>query len=92
MNESELTIASASADPRNGLALLRTELANERTLMAYLRTAVMFAATAVSLMKFFPDMPNVMAGTLLLAAIATLLGVTGIYRFLSLRRRLKNTF
>lgn len=91
MNESELTIASASPDSRNELALVRTELANERTLMAYLRTAVMFAATAVSLIKFFPDTPNVMAATVLLGAIATLLGVTGVYRFLSLKHRLKAT-
>ncbi|MGI9468575.1 MAG: DUF202 domain-containing protein [Rubripirellula sp.] len=36
------------------LAMMRTDLANERTLLAYGRTALMFTATGVTLLKFFP--------------------------------------
>lgn len=89
MDESKLTIASAGTDSRPGLALVRTELANERTFMAYLRTCLMFAATAVTLHKFFPNTPNILWASLSLAGVAAIIGLAGIYRFFSLRQRLK---
>ena len=39
---------------QQSLAMMRTDLANERTLLAYGCTSLIFTATGVTLIKFFP--------------------------------------
>lgn len=74
---------------RDYLALVRTDLANERTMLAYGRTSLMIAATAITIFKFFPDASGVRSLALGLAGISIVLIVIGIWRFVSLRRRLR---
>lgn len=42
-------------DRRNELALIRTHLANERTLLSYARTSLMIAGTGATVIKFFGE-------------------------------------
>lgn len=78
---------SRENDPRESLALVRTDLANERTLLAYGRTALMVTATGVSLIKFFPDLPLVLGWGFSIAG--GVIGAIGLVRFLRLQRRLR---
>ena len=78
----------ASIDRRDQLAIARTDLANERTLLAYGRTSLMVAATGVTLIKFFPNLVLACGVGWLLTILAALIGIIGIVRFAKLRRRL----
>lgn len=40
---------------RDNLAIDRTKLVNQRTLLAYIRTAIMLVATGVTFLKLFSD-------------------------------------
>lgn len=74
-------------DRRNQLAALRTDLANERTLLAYVRTALMSAGSGLTLIKFFADIswaPGVGLAFLVLGAAIALVGVI---RFATMRTR-----
>lgn len=68
--------------------MIRTELAAERTLLAYGRTAIMVIATAVTLIKFFPDTRGMMELSLIIAAVGLTLLLLGIHRHRRLGRRL----
>lgn len=71
----------APQDRRNELALLRTDLANERTLLAYGRTALMMAGTGGTLIKFFGDSPDMLVLGIVLLILGGVMFVTGIARF-----------
>ncbi|MGB7342599.1 MAG: DUF202 domain-containing protein [Pirellulaceae bacterium] len=75
--------------PAPNLALVRTDLANERTLLAYGRTALMVVGTGVSLIKFFdPTLLWHIAGWTLVI-VGTLIGVVGVIRFRRLQCSLR---
>ena len=72
---------------RDWLAVDRTVLANERTLLSYIRTSLGGAAVGGSLLKFFDSKAAAWTGVLfLIAAIIT--ATIGLLRFNSVRRRL----
>jgi len=74
---------------RDHLALMRTDLANERTLLAYLRTSLMSAGSGLTLIKFFADLNSAIQigwGFLVLGAIIALIGVI---RFLRMRAHMR---
>ena len=81
----------SESDPnrRDDLALIRTDLANERTLLAYGRTSLMVAASGVTLIKFFPG--TVIAASLgwSLVVASTCVASLGVIRFSRLQRRLR---
>lgn len=66
------------------LDLLRTQLANERTLLAYIRTSIGLVAAGVAVLHFFP---RGQWGIIALAAGALTL-VVGIVRYTRVRRLL----
>ena len=70
---------------RDRLAVQRTHLANERTLLAYLRTAIMLGASGVTLLKLFPESPQWRIVGLSLIPTALLIAVVSIVRFVQLR-------
>ncbi len=74
---------------RDYLAADRTVLANERTLMSYIRTSVALAAAGGSLIHFLESLAADIGGGLLLSLAAGILGV-GLQRFIWYKRRLKN--
>ncbi|MGI9470716.1 MAG: DUF202 domain-containing protein [Rubripirellula sp.] len=76
-------------DGRQSLALIRTDLANERTLLAYGRTALMFTATGVTLVKFFPESLTFNLAGWISAVVGLLIGAVGVLRFARMQRRLR---
>jgi putative membrane protein len=73
---------------RDHLARDRTKLANERTLLAYIRTAFMLFVAGPATLKVFNDTPSVMFTAWLFIAVGVLVGIFGIWRFVSMRRRI----
>jgi putative membrane protein len=62
----------------NSMAVTRTVLANERTLLAYIRTSLTFAITGVGILKFIEDGMTVILvgwGMILAGAILFLVGL-----------------
>ncbi len=88
MNDDAPQNASESG-ARESLALMRTDLANERTLLAYGRTALMVTATGFSLIKFFPDLPLVIGWGFSIAG--GVIGAIGLIRFTRLQKRLRQS-
>ena len=81
-------MSETSTDSRDFLALVRTDLANERTLLAYGRTALMVSATGATLLKFYPDSLAVRAASWPLVAFGILIALFGMIRFARLQSRL----
>ena len=73
---------------RDFLAADRTVLANERTFMAYIRTALALAAGGGTLIHFF-ETPLIRIGGILLIVLAAGILVWGIRRFLYYKRNLE---
>lgn len=73
---------------RDHLARDRTKLANERTLLAYIRTAFMLFVAGPAALKVFKDTPSVVFTAWLFIAVGILVGLFGVWRFVSMRRRI----
>ena len=73
---------------RDVLALMRTDLANERTLLAYGRTSLMVCASGLTLIKFFPEMMVARGIGWALTIISAVIGIIGMVRFEKLRKRM----
>ena len=71
------------------LAISRTDLANERTLLAYVRTALALAAGGIGLVQIFTSPAIVALGWALIPAAALLL-IVGVVRFQRARRALRD--
>lgn len=71
------------------LALDRTRLANERTLLAYLRLAIMIAVSAVSILKLLPQDPTLVLIAWAMLPFALFLTVIGAVRSRRLARSLQ---
>ncbi|HMP04810.1 MAG TPA: DUF202 domain-containing protein [Lacipirellulaceae bacterium] len=73
---------------RDHLAVVRTRLANERTVLAYVRTAVMLIVAGATAIKLFGDAPlAVYSGWTFVAAGLATAGL-GARRFAAVRRAL----
>lgn len=72
------------------LALDRTRLANERTLLAYLRTSLGFAAAGATLWRLSPDIAADRAFGAALVAVGVVLLVVGVFRFLTEHARYRH--
>jgi len=72
------------------LAIERTHLANERTFLAFFRSAVFFLGTGISILhiNFFEDIPFLGWGFVMLSPFMFLFGL---YRLVSVRRFIKKT-
>ncbi len=67
------------------LELARTHLANERTLLAYVRTAMALAAAAAALFHFFPLVGPLRVGAWILVLSGPLTLAVGLWRFFVVR-------
>ncbi len=67
--------------------LIRTRLANERTLLAYIRTALAFLAGGAGMVEFFPS-GILQASGWLLAGIGIITICLGVWRFIHITRRI----
>ncbi|MFH1037653.1 MAG: DUF202 domain-containing protein [PVC group bacterium] len=68
------------ADVRDHLAADRTILANERTLLAYLRLSLTLFVVGVSFIKFFQNTVLIITGCFFLP-LALLAGIAGVRRY-----------
>jgi putative membrane protein len=73
---------------RDQLALDRTRLANERTVLAYIRTAFMLFVAGVTALKLFVETPAVVVTAWLFVGLGILVMLLGIWRFVAMRRRI----
>ena len=73
---------------RDHLARDRTKLANERTLLAYIRTAFMLFVAGATALKVFVDTPGVVVTSWLFIALGVFVGAFGAWRFIVMRRRI----
>jgi putative membrane protein len=71
---------------RDHLALDRTQLANERTLLSYLRTALMLAVAGATAVKFVGESPTVIVSGWLFIGLGIVVGAIGAWRFLTMQR------
>ena len=75
---------------RDHLAADRTALANERTLLSYIRTALASGATGFGLIKLFENLdsiPIIVIGWILIV-VAFIILIFGIYRFFKFRKQI----
>jgi putative membrane protein len=84
MDESKLIL-------RDWLALERTKLANERTFLAYFRSAMTFLVAGISLLKisYFADVREI--GFIFLVASPVIL-IIGIIRLFSVKKWIKKHY
>jgi len=73
---------------RDHLALDRTRLANERTLLAYVRTAFMLIIAGATALKLFVETPAVVITAWLFIVMGVVVAVFGAWRFESMRRKI----
>lgn len=73
---------------RDHLALDRTKLANERTLLAYVRTAIMLLVSGVTVMRLFPDDSTMTVFACILTPTGLGAGIIGAVQYLRMRRRI----
>ncbi len=71
---------------RDHLALDRTRLANERTLLSYLRTSLMLLVAGATAVKFVAESESVVVTGWVFIGLGTIVGVAGVWRFLAMRR------
>lgn len=76
---------------RDVLAIDRTRLANERTLLAWLRTALMFLVSGVTLIKLFDDVLVMQITGYALIPCAFVIGGLGLQRYLRIRKQIRIT-
>ena len=75
---------------RDRLALARTELANERTFLAYVRTALSLMAGGAVILHFFSTNFAITVSGWTLIALGGLVFLLGLWRFSRVRTRLKS--
>ncbi|MEM9352611.1 MAG: DUF202 domain-containing protein [Planctomycetota bacterium] len=68
--------------------MVRTQLANERTLLAYARTVVMLLVTGATVLKFYGGTTAGFGGGALVLAVALGVAGVGLRRFLVVARAL----
>lgn len=71
---------------RDHLALDRTRLANERTLLAYIRTAFMLLVAGATALKLFIDTPGLVITAWLFIGLGAFVALFGTWRFVVVRR------
>ncbi|NOX98010.1 MAG: DUF202 domain-containing protein [Nitrospirae bacterium] len=77
---------------RDYLAQDRTRLANERTFLAYLRTAITFSAAGGTLIKIFPDEGYLRILGAILLVLGFCLGLLGGWRFAAVTKKLNKAY
>ena len=76
---------------RDYLAIERTRLANERTLLSYIRSSLYLLLGAIGFFQF-KEFDNFQYVTLTALIFSALFFIIGIYRFLLLKRSLKRVY
>jgi putative membrane protein len=86
MNEEQFTIEELIL--RDHLALDRTKLANERTLLAYLRTALMLMVAGATAEKVMGGDRSIILTGWALIILGVVVGFFGTWRFISMKKKI----
>lgn len=73
---------------RDHLAYDRTVLANERTLLSYLRTAIALSAAGGTLVKIFAHESAMVKLGIVLLSLGLIVVVVGMIRFIQMKKRI----
>lgn len=87
----KLNMENPSQNKSDLLALARSKLANERTFLAYFRTAVVFFSSGFAILKL-GVLKDIVSIAYLLSILAPLMLVIGIFRYYYTRRQLRKVF
>jgi putative membrane protein len=71
---------------RDHLALDRTRLANERTLLSYLRTALMLLVAGATAIKLVDISTSILITGWIFLVLGITTGIIGVWRFLTMRQ------
>ena len=77
---------------RDHLAADRTMLANERTLLSYLRASIFLIISAITFLKVFSSEWYMIATSYFLIVLGLIIGVIGTIRFLNMKRRIESIY
>ena len=75
---------------RDHLAVDRTAQANERTFLAYIRTALAFGAGGIGLIKLFDESTAIIVTGWFLISLGLIVLIFGVVRFIQFRRAISN--
>ncbi|WP_192823013.1 DUF202 domain-containing protein [Rufibacter sp. LB8] len=78
----------ANAEIKDTLAIERTEFSNERTFLAYLRTALSLIIAGFSLHQFFNTNASMWLAAIIIP-VGVVIGVVGLYKFMAKRALIK---
>jgi putative membrane protein len=70
---------------RDQLAFDRTRLANERTLLSYMRTALMLIVAGATAVKIVDVNRSILVTGWIFLALGAVVGIVGVWRFLAMR-------
>ena len=87
MNDDDVHAGAGPLTLRDRLAIDRTTLANERTLLGYTRTALALAVVGASTVKIFTTAALIVAGWSFLGA-GLVVVLVGLRRFWQMKRRI----
>lgn len=73
---------------RDHLAIDRTKLANERTLLAYIRTALMLMVAGVTAERVMGGSASVIITGWLFIALGLVVGAIGTWRFVAMKQKI----
>jgi putative membrane protein len=73
------------------LALVRTKLANERTLLAYFRTSIVLLSSGVAILKL-ELLSEIRSIGILLLIITPILFLIGLFRFLYVKKKINRYY
>ena len=73
---------------RDLLAIDRTRLANERTFLSYLRTAIMMAVSGITFLKLLPEFPVLRYIGYALLPLSLVVFLIGAFQFFKYRGRI----
>lgn len=73
------------------LALVRTKLANERTLLAYFRTFIVLLSSGVAILKL-ELLSEIRSIGILLLIITPILFLIGLFRFLHVKKKINRYY
>ena len=85
-------VNQSSVEVRNSLALSRSVMANERTLLAYIRTGMTFIISGAGIIRFIQDGNYILITGLIMIVIGVFFLFWGTYRYRRYKHLLETTY
>ncbi len=79
------------SDVRDELARLRSQMANERTILAFVRTSLMLVVTGATLIKFSEDYSSLVIAGWVVIVLGLCVCILGGFRYVHYRHEVSQT-